>query len=165
MHNQHQSLAQRHLPWNKGRLIGQKRPLKPKDVWTIRVRLQLEHHARDLALFNLAIDSKLRAAISCGCKLTMSAWAAGFVTAPPSSRRRRVGRCSSKSPSKLVQRSTIGFRRSSAGAGAIFSRAASERSRTCRPGNMPGSSTPGSKTLDWIARPMALTRCGGRRLR
>lgn len=51
-------------PWNKGRLIGQKRPLKPKDVWTIRVRLQLEDRKRDLALFNLAIDSKLR-----GCDL------------------------------------------------------------------------------------------------
>ena len=51
-------------PWNKGRLIGQKRPLKPKEVWAIRVRLQLEHHCRDLALFNLAIDSKLR-----GCDL------------------------------------------------------------------------------------------------
>jgi integrase len=51
-------------PWNKGRLTGQKRPLKPKDVWAIRVRLQLQHRARDLALFNLAIDSKLR-----GCDL------------------------------------------------------------------------------------------------
>ena len=47
-------------PWNKGRLIGQKRPLKPKDVWAIRVRIQLESRKRDLALFNLAIDSKLR---------------------------------------------------------------------------------------------------------
>jgi site-specific recombinase XerC len=46
--------------WNKGRLIGQKRALKPKDVWTIRVRLQLEGRKRDLAMFNLAIDSKLR---------------------------------------------------------------------------------------------------------
>src|SRR6266480_7004009 len=51
-------------PWNKGRLTGQKRPLKPKDVWAIRVRLQLQHRARDLALLNLAIDSKLR-----GCDL------------------------------------------------------------------------------------------------
>ena len=51
-------------PWNKGRLIGQKRPLKPKDVWTVRVRLQLEGRKRDLAMFNLAIDSKLR-----GCDL------------------------------------------------------------------------------------------------
>jgi integrase len=51
-------------PWNRGRLTGQKRPLKPKEVWTIRVRLQLERRRRDLALFNLAIDSKLR-----GCDL------------------------------------------------------------------------------------------------
>jgi integrase len=51
-------------PRNKGRLIGQKRPLKPKDVWTIRVRLQMERRRRDLAMFNLAIDSKLR-----GCDL------------------------------------------------------------------------------------------------
>jgi len=47
-------------PWNKGRLVGQKRPLRPKEVWAIRVRLQMEHRKRDLALFNLAIDSKLR---------------------------------------------------------------------------------------------------------
>ena len=56
--------APRREPWNKGRLIGQKRPLKPKDVWTIRVRLQMERRRRDLAMFNLAIDSKLR-----GCDL------------------------------------------------------------------------------------------------
>ena len=48
-------------PWNKGKLVGQKAPLKLKDIWAIRVRLQLSGHARDLALFNLAIDSKLRA--------------------------------------------------------------------------------------------------------
>ena len=48
-------------PWNKGRLVGQKRPLKPKDVWSIRVRLEIAGSLRDLALFNLAIDSKLRA--------------------------------------------------------------------------------------------------------
>ena len=44
------------VPWNKGRLVGQKRPLKPKEVWAIRVRLQLENRKRDLALFNLAIS-------------------------------------------------------------------------------------------------------------
>ncbi len=48
-------------PWNKGKLIGQKPPLKPQEIWAIRVRLQLAHRVRDLALFNLAIDSKLRA--------------------------------------------------------------------------------------------------------
>lgn len=48
-------------PWNKGKLVGQKAPLKLKDIWAIRIRLQLDHKIRDLALFNLAIDSKLRA--------------------------------------------------------------------------------------------------------
>ena len=47
-------------PWNKGKLIGAKQPLRPKDVWCIRIKLQLEGRMRDLAMFNLAIDSKLR---------------------------------------------------------------------------------------------------------
>jgi integrase len=51
-------------PWNKGKLIGQKRPLKLKEVWAVRIRLQIANKIRDLALFNLAIDSKLR-----GCDL------------------------------------------------------------------------------------------------
>ena len=50
--------------WNKGRIVGQKRPLMPKQVWAIRARLELAHNLRDLALFNVAIDSKLR-----GCDL------------------------------------------------------------------------------------------------
>ena len=52
------------VPWNKGRLIGQRPPLKQKEIWAIRIHLQLTGHIRDLALFNLAIDSKLR-----GCDL------------------------------------------------------------------------------------------------
>lgn len=54
----------RHIPWNTGKLIGQKHPLKLKDIWTIRIRRQVANNARELALFNLAIDSKLR-----GCDL------------------------------------------------------------------------------------------------
>lgn len=50
--------------WNHGRIIGQKRPLLPKHVWAIRVRLELANTVRNLALFNTAIDSKLR-----GCDL------------------------------------------------------------------------------------------------
>ena len=48
-------------PWNKGLIVGQKRPLLPRQVWSIRVRLEISASAPDLALFNLAIDSKLRA--------------------------------------------------------------------------------------------------------
>jgi integrase len=48
------------VPWNKGKIIGAKPPLRPKHVWSIRTKLQVEGRIRDLALFNLAIDSKLR---------------------------------------------------------------------------------------------------------
>ncbi len=48
-------------PWNKGKIVGQKVPFKLKEIWAIRVRLQLAGRRRELALFNLAIDSKLRA--------------------------------------------------------------------------------------------------------
>lgn len=50
-----------HEPWNEGKLVGPKAPLKLKEIWAIRVRLQLSNDIRNLALFNLAIDSKLRA--------------------------------------------------------------------------------------------------------
>lgn len=49
-----------HIPWNKGKLVGQKPPLKLKEIWAIRIRLQIANNLRDLALFKLAIDSKLR---------------------------------------------------------------------------------------------------------
>ncbi len=56
--------AVQHAPWNKGKIVGQKAPFKLKDIWALRVRLQLEGRVRELALFNLGIDSKLR-----GCDL------------------------------------------------------------------------------------------------
>ena len=56
--------ATKRTPWNKGKLIGAKPPLWPKHVWSIRTKLQIEGRIRELALFNLAIDSKLR-----GCDL------------------------------------------------------------------------------------------------
>src|ERR1700740_1410797 len=54
------SPTNKRTPWNKGTLIGARPPLRPKHVWSIRTRLMLEGRTRDLALFNLAIDSKLR---------------------------------------------------------------------------------------------------------
>src|SRR4051812_605722 len=52
--------APKRTPWNKGKLTGAKPPLRPKHVWSIRTKLQVEGRTRDLAMFNLAIDSKLR---------------------------------------------------------------------------------------------------------
>jgi hypothetical protein len=54
------SPRRQHDPWNKGRLIGQKRPLKARDDWSIRVRLQLAGRIHELALFNLGIDNLVR---------------------------------------------------------------------------------------------------------
>jgi hypothetical protein len=56
-------------PWNRGKLIGPKPPLKAKEIWSIRVRLQVAQRIRDLALFDLALDSKLRT-----CDLVASGW-------------------------------------------------------------------------------------------
>ena len=65
-------------PWNKGRIVGQKLQLQPKHVWSIRVRLEMADNKRDLALFNMAVDSKLR-----GCALVSlrvnDVYAAGHV--------------------------------------------------------------------------------------
>ena len=58
--NENGSPPNKRTPWNKGKLIGARPPLRPKHVWSIRTRILLEGRIRDLALFNLAIDSKLR---------------------------------------------------------------------------------------------------------
>lgn len=72
--------------WNKGRIVGQKRPLLPKHVWAIRVRLEIANNVRDLALFNLAIDSKLRGCDLVKLKLKLSdVFAAGQVKELPRS--------------------------------------------------------------------------------
>ncbi len=57
----------RREPWDKGEIVGQKAPLKLKEIWALRVRLQMASRVRELALFNLGIDSRLR-----GCDLVSS---------------------------------------------------------------------------------------------
>jgi hypothetical protein len=62
------TVSSRHeQPWNKGKLVGQKPPLRVKDIWAIRVRLQMQGRIRDLALFDLGINSKLRASWKVKC--------------------------------------------------------------------------------------------------
>lgn len=65
-------------PWNKGRIVGQKLPLQPKHVWSIRVRLEMADNKRDLALFNMAVDSKLRGCDLVGLRVN-DVYAAGHV--------------------------------------------------------------------------------------
>src|SRR5712671_4823774 len=76
---------QKRLPWNKGKLTGAKPPLRPKHVWSIRTKLQIEGRARDLAMFNLAIDSKLR-----GCDVEDVA-ASGYAADRATVRQKKTG--------------------------------------------------------------------------
>lgn len=64
------------IPWNKGRIVGQKCPLLPRHVWSIRVRLEMAGNACDLALFNMALDSKLRGCDHVGLRVrdVYAAW-------------------------------------------------------------------------------------------
>ena len=78
-------------PWNRGKLIGPKPPLQPRHVWAIRTRLQLAGWARDLALFNLAIDSKLRGCDVVSLKVEDVA-PHGFAVDRATVRQRKTGR-------------------------------------------------------------------------
>jgi integrase len=78
-------------PWNKGKLTGAKPPLRPKHVWAVRTRLQLANRLRDLALFNLAIDSKLRGCDVVGLKVVDVA-PHGYAVDRASVRQRKTGR-------------------------------------------------------------------------
>jgi integrase len=79
------------VPWNKGKLTGAKPPLRPKHVWSIRTKLQIEGRARGLAMFNLAIDSKLR-----GCDVVTirveDVAASGYTADRATVRQKKTGR-------------------------------------------------------------------------
>jgi hypothetical protein len=79
------------VPWNRGKVTGAKPPLRPKHVWSIRTKLQIEGRARDLAMFNLAIDSKLR-----GCDVVAirveDVAASGYTADRATVRQKKTGR-------------------------------------------------------------------------
>jgi hypothetical protein len=83
------------VPWNKGKLIGPRPPLRQKHVWAIRTRLQIERQVRDLALFNLAIDSKLRGCDVVAVRVDDVAPNVTLSSGRPYGRERPAGRCGS----------------------------------------------------------------------
>ena len=136
--------AGRALPWNKGKLIGQKPPLKLKEIWAIRIRLQLHHRARELAFFNLAIDSKLR-----GCDL-VGLRVRDVVQGNHVAARAIVMQKKTQRPVQfeITEQTRDAIRRLDHGgpfkAGAVSLSGAALRSRPIyRPGSTPGSSGPG----------------------
>jgi integrase len=153
----------RRAPWNKGRLVGQKRPLKPKEVWNIRARLQIEARTRDLAMFNLAINSKLR-----GCDLVnlkIDDLCIGV-------RLRDRATIVQKKTGRPVQFEITEQTRASVEDwlailkirdGAFFFQAGSTSSPTFRRANMLGLSMTGFEAPVWTTRRTARIRCGERR--
>jgi integrase len=91
MQDHENATIRKQTPWNKGKMTGAKPPLRPKHVWSIRTKLQIEGRVRDLAMFNLAIDSKLR-----GCDVVaikVDDFAAGGYTADRATvRQKKTGR-------------------------------------------------------------------------
>ena len=139
--------AGRATPWNKGKLLGQKPPLKLKEIWAIRIRLQLDHRARELALFNLAIDSKFGGAIWSGFASTTSSRAVTSRPEQSSCKRRRSGRCNSRSPNKRETRSPLGSRRRICNRTSSSFRAACRRRPTIDPAVL--SDRWGLGGIDW----------------
>lgn len=120
-------------PWNKGRIIGQKRPLLPRHVWSIRVRLEMAGNARDLALFNMAVDSKLHGCDLVGLRVR-DVFAAGRVKERTSKIQSKTGnRSGSRSPRRRRCPSSAGFTIPKCSDWSSCGPAGSTAPRTCRP--------------------------------
>ncbi|SFR98581.1 hypothetical protein SAMN05444714_0200 [Yoonia litorea] len=145
--------------WNKGRIVGQKRPLKPKHVWAIRVRLELAENHRDLALFNMAIDSKLR-----GCDLVkmkvVDVMASGQIEERASVLQSKTQKPVRFEISEGTRASVEKWMEDELMIGSsIFGRAAFTSGCTSQHANMLGSSGIGSHRSDLRQAPMGPIRC------
>ena len=157
--------ALRHVPWNKGKLVGQKAPLKQREIWAIRIRLQLQEDARELALFNLAIDSKLRS-----CDLVRlrvrDVCQGGRVASRAIVMQRKTKRpvqfeIAEQTRESLSSRILCAER----GPDDTSSPAACASPRTCPLANTHESFIGGCRPSGLIQLPMVRTRCGGPRRR
>ena len=96
-------------PWNKGKIVGQKSPFKLKEIWAIRVRLQIFCRTRELALFDLGIDSKLRACDLLKLKVRDVCHGERIAHGPSSCNKRPQDQCSSRSQSRPEPLSPTGL--------------------------------------------------------
>jgi len=154
------SSSTRRVPRNKGRLTGQKPPLKLREIWAIRTRLQMSSNVRELAPFNPAIDSKLRACDLTRLQVQDICMGSHVVSRATSCSKKRNDRCSSKSLSRLGKVSRHGFRRGDSGPPIIYSRVGCTRQRRCR-----RACIDGSRQSDWTMLRTALTQCAAPRHR
>jgi len=157
--------TRRATPWNKGKLLGQKPPRKLKEIWAIRIRLQLDHRARELALFNLAIDSKLR-----GCDLVAlrvhDVVQGSHVAARAIVMQRKTQRPVQFEITEQTRDAIAAWITAAHLKPEQFSFRVVLRSRPIsRPGSIPGSSGRGRDRLGLILRPTAPIQCGARNRR
>jgi integrase len=150
-------------PWNRGRLIGQKPPLKLREVWSIRIRLQLKERLRDLAMFNLAIDSKLR-----GCDLVAlrvdDVLLGGRIRPRAVVMQKKTGRPVQFEITEQTRETVLQWiRQSNRGPGQYLfpSRIGKNKPLTTRHYALSWTNGPGQSA--WIPHYMARTRCAGRR--
>lgn len=157
------SSGARRVPWNKGRLTGQKPPLKLREIWAIRTRLQMSSNARELAMFNLAIDSKLRA-----CDLTrlqvQDVCMGGHVVSRATFMQQKTQRPVQFEITEQT-RQTVAAWISARGLSppTICFPVGCTHQPTCRRASMHASSIVGLHRSDWMTPRTALTRCAARR--
>ena len=147
------------IPWNKGKLLGQKPPLKLKEIWAIRIRLQMARRVRELALFNLAIDSKLR-----GCDL-VGLRVHDLVHGNRVAARAIVMQKKTERPVQFEiteqtrEAVTAWIAAAHLRPDQFLFRVVCRSHPTFRPGSIPGSSGPRCGRLGLTRPPVALTRC------
>jgi hypothetical protein len=157
-------VALRKTPWNKGKLVGQKAPLKLKDIWAIRVRLQIGRRTRELALFNLATTASCDRVIGEVTHERRLSWKCRRRTHDSHAGRRPNARCSLKSPNRLATLWPHGFVPQAYILRTTCFQAASMHRHICPRANMRASYGVGFGKLGSMPAPMARTPCGGRRL-
>jgi hypothetical protein len=151
--------SSRRDPWNKGKLVGQKSPLKLKEIWAIRVRLELADRKRELALFNLAIDSKLRGCDLVQLRVRDVAHGDRIAARTVVMQRKTQRRFCSRLRSRPENRCPLGFGTQHSKLRITCFRAGYSCLRIGRPGNMPESSKPGLAKLDWTQAPLEPIQC------
>jgi hypothetical protein len=150
-------------PWNKGLLIGQKKPLEPKHVWSIRVRLEIGRSRRDLVIFNLAIDSKLRACDLVKLRLDDVCSGVNVRHRATIVQKKTGDQSSSKSRSSRGVLLKPGYQCSAPPVPDISSQVDFMQVLTYQSVNMPGWCIAGLKASAWSRPSMVRTRCGVRR--
>jgi hypothetical protein len=152
-------------PWNNGKFVGQKAPFKLKEIWAIRIRLQIAKRCRELALFNLAVDSKLRACDLMQLRVRDVCMVRVWRPEPSSFNKRLIDRCSSRSPSQHARPWPLGFPNRSLKRRIFYSLAASTPRHIYRRASMRELSIHGFFSWDWTRPIMAPTRFEERRPR